>query len=105
MKLSEIKNGCEVYDMENGYKVIKEECSWIKRGFKIRFWNEGDDFLPDIYDCVDYLNNSDQSKEFDFQIQTTSYGALSLEDIEKVIKGLQVAMDTIKEVEATFKRQ
>ena len=105
MKLIKSRPGREIYDMENGYTVVKEECSWLQRGFQLRFWAERDDFLPDIFDCVGGIGNSENSDGFKFEIQTTSYGALSPDDIEKVIDGYKKALDTIKEIERAFKAQ
>lgn len=100
MKLIESKSGREMYDMENGYTVVKEECSWLERGFRVRFCTKEDGFLPAIYECTDGKNNEEQAGKF--EIQTTSYGALSPDDIEKVIDGYKKALDTIKEIERTL---
>lgn len=103
MKLIESKPGREIYDMENGYTVVKEECSWSESGFRFRFCTKENDFLPAIYECEDGGNNEEQPEKSKFEIQTTSYGALSPADIEKVINGYKKALDTIKELERVFK--
>lgn len=102
MKLIDKKNGREVYDMENGYMLVKEDCPCIKRGFRLEIWIKKDDFLPDISDYVDSLSNSEATKEFDFHIQTTSYGSLPPEEIEKVIQGFRIALDTIEQIKRKF---
>ena len=105
MKLIESRKGREVYDVENGYTVVKEECSWLKRGFKIQVYTEMGNFLPSIYEDVDVLGNGEQPEEFKLEIMTTSYGALLPGDIERVIDGYKKALDTVKEIERVFMPQ
>lgn len=102
MKLIESREGREVYDVENGYRVVKEECSWLKRGFRIRVYTEMEKFLPDICEDIDVLGRGEQPEVFKLEILTTSYGALSPDDIERVVDGYKKALDTVKEIERAF---
>lgn len=104
MKLVEKHDGYEIYDIENGYIVTKETCSWIPRGFKLQFNSEIDSYLPQIYDSIDCLKYRDSGLDFVFEIQTTSYGSLAPEDINKVISGYHTALNTVKIVEEAFKK-
>lgn len=96
MKLVEKHNGYEIYDIENGYTVIKEYCSWISRGFRLQFNPENGSYLPQIYDSIDCLKYTDSGVDFAFEIQTTSYGVLEPDEINKVINGYKTALVTIE---------
>lgn len=56
-------------------------------------------FLPDVYYEDDWF--SDDPKPC-FKIQTTAYGALEAEDIEKVIAGYNEALEAVKMLTARF---
>lgn len=103
MKLVQREHEAELYDMENGYFVTKEPCSWIRRGFRFMFNADRNSYLPDIYDNINSLSYKEEQLYFSFSIQTVSYGALPPEEIRKVISGYQTAIDTIKTVEEFFK--
>lgn len=104
MKLVEKHDGYEIYDIENGYTVTKEACSWVSRGFRLQFNAESSSYLPQIYDSIDCIKYRDSGLDFAFEIQTTSYGSLEPEEINKVISGYHTALDTIKMVEEAFKK-
>ena len=56
-------------------------------GFKhISVRTERDDYLPEIY-CRDDI----EGRVFGFEVQTTSYGAISPDEIRKVVAGLEEA--------------
>lgn len=103
MKLVDNRNGIEVYDLENGYRVAKEPCSWISRGYILRIYAALDSkYLPNIYDYVDC---ADEKSEFAFRIKTTSYGSMPPDEIQKMISGFQTALETIQIIEETFKEK
>ena len=102
MKLIDKRNGYEVYDMGNGYTVAKEICSWISKGYRFQFYSDFNSYLPDIYDHSD---SECADTGFFFEVQTTSYGSLPLEEIEKLIKGYQTALDTIRSIKEAFETQ
>lgn len=101
MTIKENRNGRQVYDIENGYTVIKEECSWNGRGFTLRFVSNPNSYLPEISESDDNFSNKETG--LSFEIQTTSYGCLKPEEIKKVILGYQVAMETIEIVREAFR--
>lgn len=104
MKLVKKHEGYEIYDIENGYTVTKEVCSWIPRGFRLQFYSGYENYLPEIYDSINTLKYKNSELDFAFEIQTTSYGSLAPEEISKVIAGYHTALDTIKIVEEAFKK-
>lgn len=67
--------------LEHGYKVVRVRA--IKSG----------EYLPVIF-----VDNDDADDNFEIAIQTTSHGALELEEIEKVIKGYEIAVSHLKEI-------
>lgn len=95
MKLVEEANGYKLYDLENGYFVTKENCSWNCIGFRLSIHSENN-YLPDIYVKYD--------KEISYKIQTTSYGALVPEEIAKVIEGYHVALQTVEIVKSLSRK-
>ena len=58
---------------------------------------ENSDYLPEIY-CVD----DDEMKVLGFEIQTTSYGALSAEETKKMIAALNEAIEVVEVLTAKF---
>ena len=61
-------------------------------------FNKIDNYIHDIYT----EENSDTFEITGFEIQTTSYGALKTEEIEKVVEGYNIAIKTVKELEKIF---
>lgn len=103
MKLVDKRNGIELYDLENGYQVAKELCTWIPRGYMLRFYPEYHKrYLPEIYDYIDNKEFRDSGVEFAFRIQTTSFGSLLPDEIQQVVSGYQTALDVIKIVKDEF---
>ena len=49
------------------------------------------EFLPEIYSNIGAFG----SRKKEIKIQTSSYGALSPEDIQKVIKGYETALEVV----------
>lgn len=56
------------------------------------------EYLPDIYCRV----NDDNGDVLGFEIQTTSYGALSSEEIKKMIESLNEAVEVVETLEKHF---
>lgn len=70
---------------ESGYKSIDVR-------------EERADYLPTIY-CI---TNDDNGDVLGFKIQTTSYGSLPVEEIRKVISGLEEAIQAAEILTAEF---
>lgn len=106
MKLIGNRNGTEIYDLENGYVVEKEACSWIPRGYMLTFCTghagRYSKYLPDIYDCIRSRCSKDSESQWAFRIQTTAYGCQYPDEIEKVISGYQTALEAIRMVKEAF---
>jgi hypothetical protein len=88
MKLIAKTEGTKLYDLENGYYISQEHCSWAPQGYRLMIRPMGDRYLPSIF--------TESEKDIPtFVIQTTSYGSLPPTEIKKVIAGFQIALDTI----------
>lgn len=73
----------EVYEI--GRYTVR--VATYESGFRnITVRNERDDYLPEIY-CRDDI----EGRVLGFDVQTTSYGAISPDEIRKVIAGLEEA--------------
>ncbi|WP_415276456.1 hypothetical protein [Clostridium perfringens] len=59
---------------------------------------QSEKYLPSIYT----EENFDTCDIEGFKIQTTAYGALHSDEIEEVIKGYQVALKVVKELEKKY---
>lgn len=59
------------------------------------------EYLPEIYAVDDFHRDELEG----FEIQTTSYGALRIDDIDKVINGLKEAQEVVKILENKFVRK
>lgn len=73
-----------VFTYESGYRSISV------RG-------DGTEYLPEIYSRDDYEGNV-----LGFDVQTTSYGALCVDEIRKVVAGLEEATQVAKILSAEF---
>lgn len=81
------------------YRVILTTVEYKNGDVTEDFTVRGDlrmQYLPEIY----YDGLWDEKK---FEIQTTSYGALSPDEIKKVIAGYQEAMLVVKTLQKNFK--
>lgn len=58
------------------------------------------DYLPEIY-CRDDI----EGNILDFEIQTTSYGSLSAEETQKMIAGLEEAVEVVNILTDNFLRK
>lgn len=58
---------------------------------------ERKEFLPEIY-CRDDM----EGNILGFEIQTTSYGAITVEEIQKMMKALKEAVEVVKVLEKEF---
>lgn len=56
-----------------------------------------ENYIPGIY-----ANKRFGAKKYTFEIQTTSYGSLGTDDIQKVIAGYQEAVEAVKILEKNF---
>lgn len=54
--------------------------------------------LPSIY----FEEDINGFKPVDAKIETTSYGAVSIERIDEIIKGLEIAKETVKQIKEQF---
>lgn len=61
-------------------------------------YSKGENFLPDIHIDRDYLGR----REPEVKVGTTSYGALSVEDIQKVIAGYNEAIEVAQIIKEKF---
>lgn len=57
----------------------------------------GGEYLPDIY-----CRNNDDGDVLGFEIQTTSYGAISVEETKKMIAALNEAIEVVEILEKHF---
>lgn len=96
IKRLEKENSVHIIYEVNNYTVIYNKYEWgiqigITPDFKF-------DYLPEIYFDNDLLGE----KPTRFRIQTTSYGALEVEEIDKVVEGYRIAQKTVKEIVEFF---
>lgn len=49
MKLLMEAEEATLYDLENGYYVTQEHCSWIHQGYRLMIRPMGDCYLPSIF--------------------------------------------------------
>lgn len=81
---------------ENSFYTVEEINN--KWGYSYNCTTK-DKYIPDIY----IKSNLDDNSLIDFiSIQTTSYGTMEVEEIEKVIKGYQIAVETVKQLKEIF---
>ena len=91
--------GAEITVYENDYYTVKKVVGvndYID--VVITAKDKIDNYIHDIYT----EENSDTFEITGFEIQTTSYGALKTEEIEKVVEGYNIAIKTVKELEKIF---
>ena len=91
----------DIYEIGN-YQVIRDlsiyESGNKHERFEVRP-NRKVDFLPDIYYNYSIFGDDNQR---DFRIQTTSYGSLPTEDIQKVIDGYKEAVEVVNVLNERF---
>ena len=51
---------------------------------------------------IEVIEDNDNYDIVDFRIQTTSYGALSIEQIKEITKGYEIAIATVRQLEKMF---
>lgn len=74
----------KVFTHESGYKSIDVR-------------KDGEDYLPDIY-----CRTNSEGDSLAFEVQTTSYGSLSTDEIGKVVAGLEEAAQVAEILTAEF---
>ena len=76
------------YEIGN-YKVRALTYSW---GRRVEVSSQSRErYLPDIYCRTD-----DEGKIVGFEVQTTSYGALPVDEVKKVVDGLNEAIEVVE---------
>ena len=95
LKESGIVKEREIKVYENKYYILDFDGSLARVSRKD--WNLK--YIPDISIYQEWKT----SEVKEVTIQTTSYGSLGVEDIEKVIEGLQIAKESAQEVEKLLK--
>lgn len=99
-----IKYERDVYQIGN-YSIAREMTIYQSGNTFERFHIIKDrniEYLPDIYFNQNIFDNNDVK---DFKIQTTSYGSLSPEDIQKVIDGYNEAVKVVNVLTDIFLKQ
>lgn len=90
------KRKVEVYEI-GSYSV--KVVTYPDRSHYITIRKEvGGEYLPDIY-C---RSNDDNGDVLGFEIQTTSYGAISVEETKKTIVALNEAIEVVETLEKHF---
>lgn len=84
------------YEVEEYTITYCEDGKSYKRVAVSEDWNER--YLPRIEYCDDILGE----KAPEFKIQTTAYGALKPEEIEKVVEGYKEALEAVEILTANF---
>lgn len=77
----------------SNYKVVVRKNPLV---INIELINKADMFTPKIYTVVKRFN------PIGFEIQTTSYGSLDIEEISKLINSYEVAKQTVEELNRMF---
>lgn len=91
------KQKFELYTIGN-YKVnVTTFEEYGSRYINIATRTEGGYFTPEVYCKDDY-----EGHILGFEIQTTSYGALNADEIQKVIAGYNEALDVVAILTAEF---
>ena len=87
----------DIYEIA-GY--IVKEINWTNSGFRRvgLGYNKGE-YMPEIY-----TRETDEGDLIGFEIQTTSYGALSVEETKKVVAGLTTAIEVVEILTKEFVR-
>ena len=103
MKINEIKrlnneDGAHVLYEIGAYEVShsKYNSGYERICVDKKVWNE--EYLPDIY----YNDDCFGSGKKELKIQTTSYGALNIEEIDKMMEKLKEAQMVVKELTKFF---
>lgn len=91
-------NGSKTIIYENEYYKLKKNIKDDYMSISIEAKDKIDNYRHNIY----AVENSDTFEITGFEIQTTSYGALSVNNIEKVIEAYNIAISTVKELEKMF---
>ena len=96
-KLSETvvkgKNIISIYSAEDSPYVLKKRDCTTYSDFTI--WETSNDkYLPTIY-----VNENMDDHIESLDIQTTSYGAVGTEEMDKIIEGYKMAVDTVRALE------
>ena len=87
----------ETYEIA-GYKVKK--IRWFESGYeRVDMGFAKGEYMPDIY-----TKTTDEGDLIGFEIQTTSYGALSVEETKKVVAGLTAAIEVVEILTKEFVR-
>ena len=84
------------YEVEEYTVTTYEDGKSYKRVAVSKDWDER--YLPEINYCDDILGE----KAPEFKIQTTAYGALKPEEIEKVVEGYKEALEAVEILTANF---
>ena len=87
-----------LYKYENEYYTVKEICYdndytslYIER-------KNNNSYIENI----EVMENLDTFKITGFRIQTTSHGSKKIKDIKEIIKGYEIAITTVKQLEKMF---
>ena len=92
------------YTLGSHYTVARYTTKYESGAFLIRievradYKERRDNYLPEIYYHDDFFGESKPR----FEIQTTSYGALSAEEIKKVIAGYNEALEAVEILTKNF---
>lgn len=86
----------ERYEVEV-YDTTYESGTAIRKIY-VEAMDRNDRYLPEIYYRADIFGK----REPGFKIQTTAYGSLGIEDIQKVIAGYQEAIEAVKVLTEAF---
>lgn len=84
----------EIYDLGRyTVKVVRYADGWSYTTIE----RERAEYLPEIYSRTDM-----EGKVLGFEIQTTSYGSLPVEEIKKMIAGLNEAIEVVETLNKEF---
>lgn len=96
-KSEEISAKYDITIYENNYykirKIYNKDLNYSTYDYKSK-----GEYIPSIY-----IKNNLYKEEIDcIDIQTTAYGSMQAEEIEKVIEGYQIAVLTVKQLKEIF---
>ena len=88
----------EIKYYQNQYYEIRLR-KYLHTGYKsVNISRSSGYYIP----AIEVIEDNDNYDIVGFEIQTTGYGALSTEQIEEVIKGYEIAIATVKQLERMF---
>ena len=87
-----------LYKYENEYYTVKEIC--YDNDYKDLYIEKKNN--NSYIENIEVMEDSDTFKVTGFRIQTTGHGSKKIRDIKEIIKGYEIAIATVEQLEKMF---